>query len=111
MSTANGGSRRHRRCGRWWPPASMGGNPARVSTTTRAKSRPPRTWASEPGGRIREDVSVDQDSIERIRSATFPIARKGYDKREVERFLNGLADWLEGGGSDQALSEVIKRGV
>ena len=52
---------------------------------------------------------MDEDSIERIRSATFPIARKGYDKRQVERFLSGLADWLEGGGSDQALSEVIKR--
>jgi DivIVA domain-containing protein len=52
---------------------------------------------------------VDEDSIERIRSATFPIARKGYDKREVERFLTSLADWLEGGGADEALSDVIKR--
>jgi DivIVA domain-containing protein len=54
-------------------------------------------------------VSVHEDSIERIRSATFPIARKGYDKREVERFLTSLADWLEGGGADEALSDVIKR--
>lgn len=52
---------------------------------------------------------MDEDSIERIRSATFPIARKGYDKREVERFLTSLADWLEGGGADEALSDVIKR--
>jgi DivIVA domain-containing protein len=52
---------------------------------------------------------VQQDSIERIRSATFTISRKGYDKREVERFLNKLADWLEAGGGDQARSDLVKR--
>ena len=52
---------------------------------------------------------MQQDSIERIRSATFSIARKGYDKREVERFLNKLADWLEAGGGDQARSDLVKR--
>jgi DivIVA domain-containing protein len=52
---------------------------------------------------------VNQDSIERIRSATFPIERRGYDKREVERFLGRLADWLEGGGADQARSDLVKR--
>jgi DivIVA domain-containing protein len=52
---------------------------------------------------------VQQDSIERIRSATFTIARKGYEKREVERFLQKLADWLEAGGGDQARSDLVKR--
>ena len=52
---------------------------------------------------------MQQDSIERIRSATFSIARKGYDKREVERFLTKLADWLEAGGGDQARSDLVKR--
>ncbi len=52
---------------------------------------------------------MQQDSIERIRSATFTIARKGYDKREVERFLQKLADWLEAGGGDQARSDLVKR--
>ena len=52
---------------------------------------------------------MQQDSIERIRSATFTISRKGYDKREVERFLNKLADWLEAGGGDQARSDLVKR--
>ncbi len=52
---------------------------------------------------------MQQDSIERIRSATFAIARKGYDKREVERFLQKLADWLEAGGGDQARSDLVKR--
>lgn len=52
---------------------------------------------------------MQQDSIERIRSATFSISRKGYDKREVEDFLSKLADWLETGGADQALSDVIRQ--
>jgi len=52
---------------------------------------------------------VDPDSIDRIRSATFPIARRGYDKREVDRFLISLADWLETGGADQSRSEVVRR--
>ena len=52
---------------------------------------------------------MQQDSIERIRSATFSISRKGYDKREVDDFLGKLADWLETGGQDQALSDVIRQ--
>ena len=52
---------------------------------------------------------MQKDSIERIRSATFPIARKGYEKREVERFLSKVADWLEAGGGDQARSDLVKR--
>jgi DivIVA domain-containing protein len=54
---------------------------------------------------------MQPDSIERIRSATFPIARKGYEKREVERFLGRLADWLEAGGGDQARSDLVKREI
>jgi DivIVA domain-containing protein len=54
-------------------------------------------------------VSVQQDSIERIRNATFSIARKGYEKREVERFLGKVADWLEAGGGDRARSDLVKR--
>jgi DivIVA domain-containing protein len=52
---------------------------------------------------------LEQDSLERIRSATFTISRKGYDKREVERFLTKLADWLEAGGGDQARGDLVKR--
>lgn len=51
---------------------------------------------------------MDQDSIERIRTATFKVARRGYDKREVDRFLERLADWLETGGGDDARSEVVR---
>jgi DivIVA domain-containing protein len=52
---------------------------------------------------------VEQSSIERIRTATFAIERRGYDKREVERFLSKIADWLETGGGDQAREEIIRR--
>jgi DivIVA domain-containing protein len=52
---------------------------------------------------------VDQDSIERIRSATFPVARRGYEKREVDRFLLSLAEWLETGGADQGRSDAVRR--
>src|SRR5205814_830532 len=52
---------------------------------------------------------VDRDNIERVRSATFPVARRGYDKREVDRFLTSLAEWLETGGADQSRNDVIRR--
>jgi DivIVA domain-containing protein len=52
---------------------------------------------------------MDHDSIDRIRGATFPLARRGYEKREVERFLGKLADWLEHGGDDESRSDLVKR--
>jgi DivIVA domain-containing protein len=52
---------------------------------------------------------VDQDSIERIRSATFPIARRGYEKREVDRFLLSLAEWLEAGAAEETHSDAVRR--
>ena len=52
---------------------------------------------------------MDRDSIDRIRSATFPVARRGYEKREVDRFLNKLAEWLETGGGDQTRAELVRR--
>lgn len=52
---------------------------------------------------------MEQDSIERIRSATFGVARRGYEKREVDTFLARVADWLEAGGGDRARSDAIKR--
>jgi len=54
-------------------------------------------------------LAVDETSLERIRKATFPASRRGYDKREVEKFLNRLADWLETGGGDQARSDTVRR--
>jgi DivIVA domain-containing protein len=54
-----------------------------------------------------EEAVVDQDSVDRIRSATFPQARRGYDRHEVERFLAEIADWLETGGTDEARADLV----
>src|SRR3954471_9247804 len=54
-------------------------------------------------------MAVDETSLERIRKATFPASRRGYDKREVDKFLNRLADWLETGGGDQNRSDTVRR--
>jgi DivIVA domain-containing protein len=52
-------------------------------------------------------MGVDQTSLDRIRNATFPTARRGYDKHEVEKFLARLADWLETGAGDESRSDVV----
>lgn len=54
-------------------------------------------------------MGVDQTSLDRIRNATFPSSKRGYDKQEVEKFLARLADWLETGGGDESRSETVKR--
>ena len=54
-------------------------------------------------------MGVDQTSLDRIRNATFPSARRGYDKHEVEKFLGRLADWLETGGGDETRSDAVKK--
>src|SRR5690242_18795307 len=54
-------------------------------------------------------MGVDQTSLDRIRNATFPTARRGYDKHEVEKFLGRLADWLETGAGDESRSDVVRR--
>jgi DivIVA domain-containing protein len=54
-------------------------------------------------------MGADQTSVDRIRNATFPTARRGYDKHEVEKFLRRLADWLETGAGDESRSDIVKR--
>ena len=54
-------------------------------------------------------MPVDQTSLDRIRNATFPAAKRGYDKHEVEKFLARLADWLETGAGDESRSDTVKR--
>lgn len=54
-------------------------------------------------------MPVDQTSLDRIRNATFPSSRRGYDKHEVEKFLARLADWLETGAGDDSRSDTVKR--
>src|SRR5215212_5627191 len=54
-------------------------------------------------------MGVEQTSLDRIRNATFPSSRRGYDKHEVEKFLSRLADWLETGAGDESRSDTVKR--
>ena len=38
---------------------------------------------------------MDWQNIERLRAPGFTLTRRGYDKREVDKFLEQLVDWLE----------------
>jgi DivIVA domain-containing protein len=38
---------------------------------------------------------MDWKDIDRLREPGFTEARRGYDRREVDRFLGSLVDWLE----------------
>lgn len=50
---------------------------------------------------------MDPQSVDRIRSASFSLAVRGYDRQEVDRFLGELADWLEGEDGD-AISDAVR---
>src|ERR1700722_14702114 len=52
---------------------------------------------------------MDQQQIERIRNPRFPLVRRGYEPREVDHFMLGLAEWLENGGVDEAGSYAVTR--
>jgi DivIVA domain-containing protein len=38
---------------------------------------------------------VDWKDLDRLRTPGFAVARRGYDRHEVDRFLAALVDWLE----------------
>jgi DivIVA domain-containing protein len=48
------------------------------------------------------------DTVDKIRQATFTVARRGYDRREVDNYLSKLADWLEGGGPNPDHRQTVK---
>jgi DivIVA domain-containing protein len=52
---------------------------------------------------------MDWNDIDRLRAPGFAIARRGYDQREVDRFLDQLADWLETDAADQVAELAVKR--
>jgi DivIVA domain-containing protein len=52
---------------------------------------------------------MEHEGIEGIRNTSFSIARRGYEKEEVDRYLRGLADRLEQEGSNRSGSEAVKR--
>jgi DivIVA domain-containing protein len=51
---------------------------------------------------------MDRLSVDRIRRATFPVARRGYSKRAVHRFLDQVAEWLETGTGDPARADLLR---
>jgi hypothetical protein len=42
---------------------------------------------------------MDRNDIERLRDPGFTIARRGYDRREVDKLLGSMVDWLETDGA------------
>lgn len=50
------------------------------------------------------------DFIDKLRTASFPTARRGgYETEAVDSYLRELADWLETGGTDQTRATLIRR--
>jgi DivIVA domain-containing protein len=54
---------------------------------------------------------VDRQDIARLRSPGFTETRRGYDKHEVDKFLEQLVDWLETDAADDIGHLAVKRKI
>src|ERR687897_677763 len=61
----------------------------------------------QTGGRDRR--TMDWNDIERLRIHGFTVARRGYDRREVDKFLGALVDWLETDAPKDLGGMAVKR--
>jgi cell division septum initiation protein DivIVA len=52
---------------------------------------------------------MDWDDIERLRVEGFTVARRGYDRREVDKFLAALGDWIETDAARDLGDLAVKR--
>jgi DivIVA domain-containing protein len=52
---------------------------------------------------------MDWNDIDRLREPGFTVARRGYDRHEVDRFLGSLVDWLETDATKQLGELAVKR--
>jgi len=52
---------------------------------------------------------MDWNEIERLRTHGFAVARRGYDRREVDKFLIALVDWLETDAPKDLGGMAVKR--
>jgi DivIVA domain-containing protein len=52
---------------------------------------------------------MDWNDIERLRIHGFAVARRGYDRREVDKFLGSLVDWLETDAPKDLGGMAVKR--
>jgi DivIVA domain-containing protein len=57
----------------------------------------------------RKDERMDWKDIDRLRDPNFTVARRGYDQREVDRYLGSLVDWLETDAATELGDLVVKR--
>jgi cell division septum initiation protein DivIVA len=52
---------------------------------------------------------VDWNDIERLRVEGFTVARRGYDRREVDKFVAALGDWIETDAAKDLGDVAVKR--
>ena len=52
---------------------------------------------------------MDLEDIHRLRVQGFPVARRGYDRREVDRFLDALLEWIETDAAKDLGDQAVKR--
>ena len=51
---------------------------------------------------------MDPEVVDRFRNARFNLVKRGYDRGEVDRFLNQWADWLESLDDEPAAADAIR---
>jgi hypothetical protein len=52
---------------------------------------------------------MDAEQVERLRHPGFTLARRGYDRREVDNLLGSLVDWLESDAAEDIGDVAVKR--
>jgi DivIVA domain-containing protein len=52
---------------------------------------------------------MDWTHFEQLRVSGFTMTRRGYDKREVDRFLDTLAEWLETDAANELGDQAVQR--
>ena len=52
---------------------------------------------------------MDLEDIHRLRVQGFTVARRGYDRREVDRFLDALLDWIDTDAAKDLGDQAVKR--
>jgi DivIVA domain-containing protein len=52
---------------------------------------------------------MDWKEIERLRVQGFTVARRGYDRREVDKFLAALGDWIDTDAAKDLGDHAVKR--
>ena len=52
---------------------------------------------------------MDWTHFEQLRVSGFTMTRRGYDKREVDRFLDSLAEWLETDAANELGDQAVQR--